>query len=68
LQRSANPVDLRPFLSRIERERRQPLEMQYRSLAIPEVVAALSHLAPRVRPVGDWRQAPLALEQARAVG
>jgi hypothetical protein len=34
-------IDRRPFQSRADRERQEMLEAQYRSVAIPEVVAAL---------------------------
>lgn len=48
VRRQPNPVDQRPFQSRVELERERSLELQYRSLAIPEVVAALRHMsAPR---------------------
>jgi hypothetical protein len=36
-----NQIDRRPFRSRAERERDDMLAAQYRSVAIPEVVAAL---------------------------
>jgi hypothetical protein len=42
---SKNPIDLRPFRSRVELEREQALEAQYRRLAIPEVVAAIRQVA-----------------------
>ena len=53
---SKNPIDLRPFQSRLERDREQALEAQYRRLAIPEVVAAVRQVAGNQtikRPGGD---------------
>jgi len=60
VKRSSNPVDQRPFQSRSDLQREQPLETHYRSLAIPEVVAALRQLAarPAARSTDEWRQAP----------
>lgn len=37
-----SPIDRRPFRSRAERECEEALENRYRSVAIPEVVAALA--------------------------
>ncbi len=39
-----SPIDRRPFRSKAEREREEALEAQYRSVAIPEVVAALGQV------------------------
>ncbi len=38
---SKSPIDRRPFRSKADREREEALESHYRSVAIPEVVAAL---------------------------
>ena len=37
-----NPIDRRPFRSKAEHLLEKHLEAQYRGLAIPEIVAALS--------------------------
>jgi hypothetical protein len=41
-----NPIDLRPFQSRAELAMQQALEMKYRGVAIPCVVAALEAQKP----------------------
>jgi hypothetical protein len=43
---SKSAIDRRPFRSKEEREREESLESQYRSVAIPEVVAALGKPKP----------------------
>jgi hypothetical protein len=35
------PIDLRPFRSKAEDQNEQSLQSQYRTIAIPEVVAAV---------------------------
>ncbi|MEP0324714.1 hypothetical protein [Bauldia litoralis] len=39
---SKSQIDRRPFRSQADRKSEEALESQYRSVAIPEVVAALS--------------------------
>jgi hypothetical protein len=42
LKKSIESIDRRPFQSKAELERRDQLAEQYRTVAIPEVAAALS--------------------------
>ena len=44
MTQAKSPIDRRPFRSKAEREREEALEAQYRSVAIPEVVAALGRV------------------------
>lgn len=43
---SKSTIDRRPFRSKSEREHEEALENKYRSVAIPEVVAALGKPKP----------------------
>ena len=49
-------IDQRPFRSKFDRRDEESLEAQYRSVAIPEVVAALQQRAETPRPHADNEQ------------
>ncbi|MCB1501484.1 MAG: hypothetical protein KDK07_17150 [Bauldia sp.] len=46
-------IDRRPFTSKAELERQEDLARQYRSVAIPEVVAALRNPAREEQPTNN---------------
>ncbi|MEO8667240.1 MAG: hypothetical protein ABI399_01895 [Bauldia sp.] len=49
-----NRIDLRPFQSKADCEREDFLKAQYRSIAIPEVVAAVQQRGERApKPAAD---------------
>ena len=56
MKRHQHPVDLRPFRSKAERDREQTLVAHYRSLAIPDVVAAIQQVAETPPPPASDEQ------------
>jgi hypothetical protein len=50
VKRHQHPLDIRPFRSKADRAREQSLETHYRSIAIPDVVAAIQQVAESPAP------------------
>ena len=54
MTRHTTPIDQRPFQPKAELEKQTALELQYRQVAIDEVVAALHHIkSAEARPVAE---------------